>query len=404
MSHADDQIGYYHLYSVDQNVVKGTPFEDFGHVFEGAWPRIFRAIEKASKYEIGVLIGNVEKLASQAAPSNHFDLDLHSAPGKQNGDAHSGINGPVEFFKKSNLEHTISVLKLLATALAHIPNVVGLELVNEPRNDNVLYSWYQKALNTIRTTIGPDLPLYIGDAWGTYQYATLIEGREDFVILDHHLYRCFTSQDQRFSGEEHAAALPPKFLIDCFRKTHGNLVVGEFSAALNPNSMRSPEAGEQDRQRRVFARAELAAFQKYCGGWWFWTYKKDGWDAGWNFRDTIRAEIMPDWVGFRRSQMKLDDERSRDSECAIALGQHESYWAHSKSGHKYEHWRFEMGFKRGWGDAFLFFSHVPDSPMELPVSELGFLGQWLKRRVTEHAVSHGKSKNIWEYGETKYLL
>jgi hypothetical protein len=33
------------------------------------------------------------------------------------------------------------------------------------------------------------------------------------------------------------------------------------------------------------------------------------------------------------------------------------------------------------------------------VSELGFRGEWLKRRVGDHVKARGKSGNIWEFGE-----
>lgn len=328
--------------------------------------------------------------------------DLHAAPGKQNGDSHSGINGPIEFFSKANLDRTITTLKILAITLFEIPNVIGLELVNEPTNDDALYRWYQKALDTIRETIGPDLPLYIGDAWNTHRYANLVEKRQDFVVLDHHVYRCFTHEDQQLSGDDHALTFPPEHLITCSHKTRGNLVIAEFSAALNPRSLRSAVPGEQDRQRRVFVHAELDAFRKHCGGWWFWTYKKDGWDAGWSLRDAVRAEIMPNWIGDRRSEIKRDNAERKNSDCGNALRQHEAYWTqYTESTSGYEHWRFDLGFQQGWDDAFLFFEFVPEglSASETAISQLGFVGQWLKVRTKEHVVKYGNGKNVWEYGE-----
>jgi glucan 1,3-beta-glucosidase len=82
-------------------------------------------------------------------------------------------------------------------------------------------------------------------------------------------------------------------------KAHGSIVVAEFSAALNPSSMpKGCDSGEQDRQRRVFLRAQLDLFERTCAGWFFWTLKKgDGWDAGWSAKDAARAEILPGWVG-----------------------------------------------------------------------------------------------------------
>ncbi|KAF8517620.1 glycoside hydrolase [Gautieria morchelliformis] len=370
-------IGYYHLYAKDPSIVKGTPFAKLGMVFEGAWQRILKAIDKASIYGIGVLI------------------DLHSAPGKQNADAHSGINGRVEFYNKANLSRTVDVLILLATAFKETPNVVGIQLVNEPQNNIHLPGWYKSAIDSVRATTGPDLPIYIHDAWSTDQYASLVSARSDFVVLDHHLYRCFTSHDQTLSGDQHASALPRDDFARHAETTRGNFVVAEFSAALNPNSMGTSDAGEQDRQRRVFARAELELFESSCGGWWMWTYKKDGWDAGWSLRDAVRAEIMPSWVGIRRSSHYENDVKKRDEHASYALEQHTQYWSAHKS--KYEHWRFETGFKQGWDDGFLFFCFSPSTVVEPPVSELGFIGQWLQRRTLEHAWDHGKSSNMWEF-------
>lgn len=308
------------------------------------------------------------------------------------------MNGPVQFYERHNLQRTINVLNILAKQIAGIPNVVGLELVNEPQNNPALQSWYQKALDSIRENVGTELPLYISDCWDTHSYAKFIESRKDFVVLDHHLYRCYTSGDQQQSGEQLAATLPPKALCDGFATTKGNLVVAEFSAALNPSSLRSSDPGEQDRQRRVFAQAELRCFQAITAGFWFWTIKKDGWDAGWSLKNTVQAEIMPKYHGTRRDQGRSNNTERESQEAKLALAQHEDYWGR-QGGMGYEHWRFERGFMQGWDDAFLFFSFKPNVPTETCVSELGFVGEWLKRRRMEHVSDNGDSPNIWEYGQ-----
>lgn len=322
---------------------------------------------------------------------------MHAAPGKQNGDTHSGINGPVKFYEQQHLQHTTKVLNILAIEVASIPNVVGLELVNEPQNNSLLQRWYQTTLDSIREKVGPELPLYISDCWDISSYAKFIENRRDFVVLDHHLYRCYTANDLRQSGEELAAAFPPESLVNGFNITTGNIVVGEFSAALNPSSMRSSEAGEQDRQRRVFAQAELQCLQTCTAGFWFWTLKKDGWDAGWNLMNTVQAEIMPKYHGMRRDQGQSDDKERAAEEAKLALTQHENYWS-QKGGRGYEHWRFELGFLQGWDDAFLFFTFKPNGPAEPCVSELGFVGEWLKRRRAEHVSEKGHNQYVWEFG------
>ncbi|THH11948.1 hypothetical protein EW145_g355 [Phellinidium pouzarii] len=372
-------IGFYHVCGADVSVLNGTEFSGLENVFVGAWSRILSAIDIATKYGIGVLI------------------DLHAAPGKQNADAHSGQTGPVRFFERKNMAHTQNTLRILARELYTKENVVGLQLLNEPQNHRALADWYTTTLDQLRQ-IAPSLPIYIHDAWNTHKYTSFAGARpgSEFVVVDHHLYRCFTSEDQTLSGDEHANLLRAHMTGELAARAgecHGSLVVAEFSAALNPASLRSGEAGEQDRQRRMLAQAELELFERHCAGWFFWTYKKDGWDAGWSLRDTVVAEIMPAWHGIRRYPDKTisNDTARRDTAMDKALHEHSAYWDRFK-GH-YEHWRFQDGFIRGWDDAYTFFSFDLGSS----ISEIGFKGQWAKRRAQAHCRGKGDSGNIWEY-------
>ncbi|KAI5122109.1 hypothetical protein M0805_002231 [Coniferiporia weirii] len=372
-------VGFYHVCGADNSVLSGTDFADSEQVFSGAWSRIMRAIDTAAKYGIGVLI------------------DLHAAPGKQNADAHSGQTGPVRFFERENMARTQHVLCVLARELQAKENIVGLQLLNEPQGHLALAGWYTATLDKLRG-IDPYLPLYIHDAWDTHKYASLAGRRaeSDFVVVDHHLYRCFTGADHKLSGDEHAGVLQAHMAGELAARAgecRGSLVIAEFSAALNPASLRSGEAGEQDRQRRVFARAELEIFERHCAGWFFWTYKKGGWDAGWSLRDTVLAEIMPKWHGIRRIPGKsvFNDPARKGAAKDKALREHSAYWDQHK-GH-YEHWRFEDGFIEGWEDAYAFFSF--DLGRSIP--EIGFKGQWAKKRAHKHSREKGHSNNIWEY-------
>ena len=106
------------------------------------------------------------------------------------------------------------------------------------------------------------------------------------------------------NGEQHAQRLRSEFartLKGQSDAANGNLVVGEWSASLDPRALHQGMSdGEKDRQRREFVRAELEIFETSTAGWWFWTYKKgEGWDAGWSAMDAAQAEILPSWVGSR---------------------------------------------------------------------------------------------------------
>ncbi|TFY56994.1 hypothetical protein EVG20_g8716, partial [Dentipellis fragilis] len=198
-------IGFYHLCSVDPSVLDGTDFAGLGNVFEGAWGRITNAIATAHRYGIGVLI------------------DLHAAPGKQNADAHSGTSSPnISFFTSSHMSHTAHILTSLLTHLTTftrthnppLPNLVGIELLNEPNpptNDHsALQKWYHSTVSALQK-IDPSMPLYLGDSWRTDEYAGVLEqlAKENptaILALDHHLYRCFTQGDAATPAAAHAGA------------------------------------------------------------------------------------------------------------------------------------------------------------------------------------------------------
>lgn len=256
------------------------------------------------------------------------------------------------------------------------------------------------------------------DAWDAGWYSKLVGERPDFVVLDHHLYRCFTPGDAAQSGDEHAAALRNSSpLPPLSSAARGSLIIGEWSAALSPGSLRSGEAGEQDRQRRVWAHAQLEAYESACAGWFFWTWKKGtGWDAGWSAKDATTAEILPRWVGGKRkseirgipsdagwkhqalngalSTFSFQPICTQTTELVTNIGQHQNYW--SSRGTHNEFWRFEAGYSTGWDDAIMFLTFNDNGPS---VSELGFRGEWLKRRVAEHAQARGSSANLWEFGK-----
>ncbi|KZT07057.1 glycoside hydrolase family 5 protein [Laetiporus sulphureus 93-53] len=312
------------------------------------------------------------------------------------------------------MPHTTHVLSSLlshleAFAPSHsppLPNIVGIELLNEPQpqsHKQALEKWYLDTFRALRS-IDSSIPLYIGDAWMTDEYADFISNSgAQFIVLDHHLYRCFTPQDSSTSATEHARALSdpnqsaPQMFARVSQKLEGagcGLVVGEWSGALNPGSVQGIQ--NEDAARRDYIAAQLQLYDRHCAGWFFWTYKKQ-WsgDKGWSFRDAVEAGVFPALVGLRRRKPVEDTAAiapRRDLARDKALGEHTAYWQ-QYPGH-YEHERFGEGFIQGWEDAWVFLGAEPLA--SAPVSELGFKGPWAKRRAQEHARRQGEG-NIWEY-------
>ncbi|KAH8070764.1 glycoside hydrolase [Cristinia sonorae] len=384
-------IGYYHVCGADPSVLQGTDFADHFNVYE----------------------------------------DLHAAPGKQNRDAHSGTSSPdTKFFTKQNMAHTTHVLTVLLTRLSasSLPNIVGIELINEPAPENhisELQKWYIDTSRALRK-IDPRIPIYIGDAWQTDQWAGFIEANSQnlpFLVLDHHLYRCFTQQDASTPVAQHIhnlrdpnASTPQTFarISQKLQSAGSALIVGEWSGALNPGSLHG--VSNEIEMRRDYIAAQLALYEQYCAGYYFWTYKKEHLgDKGWSFRDAVDAGVFPAQVGIWadriRDKMRMglknkdnvnngsndsdDNTRKKDEARAKALDEHARYWA-QYPGH-YEHWRFSAGFVRGWDDAWLFFTSISSLPASRTVPELGFKGACVKRRTAEHVKEKGGSGSLWEF-------
>lgn len=108
-------IGYWTL---GPTFLTGTPFEPYASVYENAWPRFVRAINMAAQSNIGVLV------------------DLHGAPGSQNGQPHSGISdGQTRLFSDTTyMDKTMQVLTFLVEQLQNATNIAGIEIVNEPND------------------------------------------------------------------------------------------------------------------------------------------------------------------------------------------------------------------------------------------------------------------------------
>jgi hypothetical protein len=91
-------------------------------------------------------------------------------------------------------------------------------------------------------------------------------------------------------------------------RAHGGLIVGEWSAALNPGSLR----GERDEKKR-YVDAQLEVYETSCAGSFFWTYKKQRrGDTGWSLVDAVEGGVFPSQVGLRvRKTGRLEGEQER---------------------------------------------------------------------------------------------
>jgi glucan 1,3-beta-glucosidase len=108
---------------------------------------------------------------------------------------------------------------------------------------------------------------------------------------DNHHYQIYTLEDKALDLEGHLrkAAQAGKLL----RRIgwHRRIIVGEWSAALDPQSLKGLSAGQAEEAYRKYVAAQLAAFAT-TDAWFYWTYRTE--DGGpWSFRDLTDRSGWP---------------------------------------------------------------------------------------------------------------
>ncbi|KAJ2922467.1 hypothetical protein H1R20_g14635, partial [Candolleomyces eurysporus] len=248
-------IGYWNL---GPEFCRDTPFADVAEVYRSSWSRVVRAINMAGMYGLGVLV------------------DLHGAVGSQNGQDHSGVSdGQMNLFSDAgNVDKTINVLTYLTKELVHVNNIVGIEILNEPKYVGELEGFYGRAIDAMRA-VDPDaakFPLYVHDGFDLDRFSKYLSGRHDFTVQDHHSYFVYTDSDRQESAVQHAKDIGDavsSFLQKASDQVHRNMIVGEFSCALTPESMaQNPDDG--DKARKDFCGGQVDTYAARTGGWHFW--------------------------------------------------------------------------------------------------------------------------------------
>ncbi|WFD30544.1 hypothetical protein MSPP1_001565 [Malassezia sp. CBS 17886] len=265
-------IGYW---TPGGNWTDNSPFAPYKSVYENSWKYFLRAVQWADKYNIGVLV------------------DLHGAYGSQNGQPHSGVsNRGVQFYNNKNEQLTTDVLLWITEQTANITNVVGIELLNEPTNNPRLWTWYNKTMNAMRKVNkhAEDLPLYFHDAFNPSEGAKFAGKRNDFVVQDTHSYFVFTQKDTDTSASQHTSHIQGA-IQDSMRTmagtARGNFVVGEWSCALSPSSLKS--SGNHRKSSSDFCQAQTNAYRNATAGAHFWSWTMENCDdnAGWCFKSAF---------------------------------------------------------------------------------------------------------------------
>lgn len=137
-------------------------------------------------------------------------IDLHGAPGSQNGYDNSGHNGTIGWGDGSTVANTRSVIQQIANKYAqsdYQDTVVAIEVLNEPQSTKVsggrdtVVQYYNDVYGDVNVVSDTPVMLHDGFQSGTFWNGVLSNSKN--VIIDHHEYQIFTPELIDMSADEH---------------------------------------------------------------------------------------------------------------------------------------------------------------------------------------------------------
>lgn len=220
-------------------------------------------------------------------------LDLHGAAGSQNGLDHSGRKGSVRWSQPQNLRRTLRALEELADRYSKSPALWGISLVNEPAAKLTLKSirrFYRQAYGIVRNHVSEDVAIVISDAFKPSSWDKFMVSPDyEFVVLDMHLYQCFSGKDKAMDIEQHIKKAEDEWkrLIN---ERAREVIVGEWSLGLEPSTFEGMGPQKIRASLKSYASAQQDAFKAGRGDF-FWNYKTEA-SSSWNLRYLVEAGIL----------------------------------------------------------------------------------------------------------------
>lgn len=218
-------------------------------------------------------------------------LDLHAAPGSQNGNDHSGAKGKINWTQAGNITKTLDVIERIALRYGKYPNLLGIELLNEPGgkiSSKVLTEYYRLGIERVRKYCDKSVAVIISDKFDPHKWKDVLSGEGyENAWLDTHLYQCFSADDKRRGIHNNIRKAKNGWgdLLSDIQATRP-VMVGEWSLSLDRKSFRGLDSYERDKAFQAYGLAQLDAFGR-AEAWFYWTYKTE--EGGtWSLRDSIQ--------------------------------------------------------------------------------------------------------------------
>jgi len=254
-------------------------------------------------------------------------IDLHGAPGSQNGFDNSGRYGPIGWQQGDTVNYTKNVLNKIRDDHASHPAVATIELLNEPMggslNMDTVRQFYMdgwgnlESSNVAITFHDAFQPISSWNSWGSGMWN---------LLLDTHHYEVFDVSQVAMSPATHistACAFGGTMqgsnhliisgewtgaMTDCAKYLNGFKKGARYDGSLSGGQAVGSCAGfatgsvaqlsqDQRTDMRKFIEAQLDAFESNAG-WIFWTWKTEG-APGWDLGDLLANGVFPSPVTSR---------------------------------------------------------------------------------------------------------
>ena len=268
-------------------------------------------------------------------------IDLHGAPGSQNGFDNSGRKGNIEWGTGDTISQTHTALNKIRDDWASNSAVAAIELVNEPMasassiGSGTLQQFYQDGWGDLE---GSNVAITFHDGfegvnawnnWGSGMWALLEDthhyeifdcGSLTMSIQDHVSEACSFGGQMASNNKWTIAGEFTGAITDCAIWLNGKGVGARYDGTYNVDGSTCTAQGSCDGKSNgtvagmsaadkgnvgKFINAQLDAFEQ-AAGWIFWTWKTES-APEWHMQDLLKNGIFPNPVSSRTCKSFIDD-------------------------------------------------------------------------------------------------
>ncbi|KAI0498586.1 hypothetical protein KFK09_019476 [Dendrobium nobile] len=216
-------------------------------------------------------------------------IDLHAAPGSQNGWEHSGTRDGTQSWGKTDdtIKETNAVIDFLTSRYANRTGLYAIELMNEPLAPGVtldhLKKYYKVGYDTVRKY--SDVYVIMSNRLLTRNPTELIRFASGFSgsVIDVHYYNMFSKVFEDMTVQQNINYIKKyrASTIKSLTVSNGPLIfIGEWVDEIDVSV-----ASKDDYQR--FGATQLEVYGKATFGWSYWTLKnvRNHWSLEWMIKN-----------------------------------------------------------------------------------------------------------------------